>query len=74
MKVNAIPLIEDAESIKIVSTSLHAEKGRAYLWRLRPDLADRLARGREYRVGEITFIKPLAAFIGLRNLVTLRGR
>jgi uncharacterized SAM-binding protein YcdF (DUF218 family) len=71
---NAIPLIEDAESIKVVSNSLHAEKGRAYLWRLRPDLADRLARGDDYRVGEITFIKPLAAFIGLRNLFTLRGR
>jgi len=71
---NAIPLIEDAESIKIVSNSLHAEKGRAYLWRLRPDLADRLARGRDYRLGEMMFIKPIAALIGLRNLVTLRGR
>ncbi|SDH64697.1 DUF218 domain-containing protein [Leifsonia sp. 98AMF] len=71
---NAIPLIEDAESIKVVSNSLHAEKGRAYLWRLRPDLADRLAPGDDYRVGEITFVKPLAAFIGLRNLITLCGK
>ncbi|UAJ77813.1 YdcF family protein [Leifsonia sp. ZF2019] len=71
---NAIPLIEDAESIKVVSNSLHAEKGRAYLWKQRPDLAERLARGSEYRVGEITLIKPLAAVIGLHNLFALHAR
>lgn len=70
---NAIPLIEAAESIKIVSNSLHAEKGRAYLWKLRPDLADRLSRGSDYRFGEITFIKPAAAALGVKNLQALRS-
>jgi hypothetical protein len=65
---NAIPLMEDADSIKIVSNSLHAEKGRAYLWRLRPDLAVRLRRGADYRFGEIIFLKPIAAVMGLREL------
>jgi hypothetical protein len=65
---NAIPLIEDADTIKVVSSSVHAEKGRAYLWRLRPDLASRLRRGEDHRVGEVTFVKPAAAVVGLRNL------
>lgn len=64
----AIPLIEDAESIKIVSNSLHAEKARAYLWQLRPDLGRRLSRGEDYRFGEIALVKPLAALLGLKNL------
>ncbi|MBT2499351.1 YdcF family protein [Agromyces sp. ISL-38] len=65
---NAIPLVEHADTIKIVSNSLHAEKGRAYLWRLRPDLAERLVRARDYRFGELALVKPIAAVIGLRNL------
>lgn len=70
---NAIPLIEDAESIKIVSNSLHAEKGRAYLWKLRPDLGDRLSRGEDYRLGEIIFVKPAAAALGVKNLRAQRS-
>jgi uncharacterized SAM-binding protein YcdF (DUF218 family) len=69
---NAIPLIEEMDSIKIVSNSLHAEKGRAYLWKLRPDLARRLRRAREYRFGEIALVKPIAAARGLLNLARLR--
>ncbi|MBO0898614.1 YdcF family protein [Cellulomonas sp. zg-ZUI222] len=65
---NAIPLIEDAHSIAIVSSSLHAEKARAYLWRQRPDLADRLRRGADHRFGEVTWAKPAAAVLGLWNL------
>ena len=68
---NAIPFIEGVESIKIVSNSLHAEKGRAYLWKLRPDLAARLRRGADYRFGEIALLKPVAAVIGLRELARL---
>ncbi len=68
---NAIPLIEDAESIKIVSNSLHAEKGRLYLRRLRPDLADRLARGQDHRFGELLWAKPFAAILGLHHLRAL---
>ena len=69
---NAVPMIEDADSIKIVSNSLHAEKGRAYLWRLRPDLARRLRRGAEHRFGEILLLKPAATVLGYRGLAGLR--
>ena len=65
---NAIPLIEDADRIKIVSHALHAEKGRAYLAQLRPDLAAKLVPGREYRLGEWTLAKALLAVIGRRDL------
>ncbi len=51
-----------------VSHSLHAEKGREYLWRQRPDLATRLVRGRDYRLGEWVLVKPALAVLGLRNL------
>lgn len=54
---NAIPMIEDAGSIKIVSNSPHAEVAREYLWQQRPDLADRLVRADEQRVGEIVPMK-----------------
>ncbi|WP_437583516.1 YdcF family protein [Paramicrobacterium sp. CJ85] len=64
---NAIPLIEDADRIKIVSDSMHAEFGRAFLRRQRPDLAARLVRGKDYRLGESLFIKPIAALIALRS-------
>jgi DUF218 domain len=70
---NAIPLVEDAGTIAIVSNSLHAEKARAYLWKLRPDLACRLRRGEDHRVGELTLIKPAAAVLGLMNLRRLSG-
>ncbi len=65
---NVIPLVEGADRIKIVSHSLHAEKARAYLWRQRPDLAARLVRGRDYRLGEWLLVKPALAVMGLRNL------
>jgi hypothetical protein len=69
---SAIPLIEDADRIKIVSNSLHAEKGRLYLWQRRPDLAERLVRGADYRFGELILIKPALAASGLRSLRNLR--
>ncbi|WP_211129074.1 YdcF family protein [Sinomonas albida] len=65
---NTIPLIEDADRIKIVSNSLHAEKGRAYLRKLRPDLADRLVQADEYRFGELIWLKPVLAVVGIENL------
>lgn len=63
---NAIRLIEEFDTIKIASNSLHAEKGRAYLWKQRPDLAEQLDRADEYRFGEIIFVKPLTTLIGLK--------
>jgi uncharacterized SAM-binding protein YcdF (DUF218 family) len=65
---NAIPMIEHADRIKIVSNSLHAEKARLYLWQHRPDLAERLVPARDYRFGEMILIKPVMAAIGLRNI------
>lgn len=58
---NAIAIIEHADAIKIVSNSPHAEVGREYLWQQRPDLAERLVRADEHRVGEIVPMKIGAA-------------
>lgn len=58
---NAIPLIEHADAIKIVSNSPHAEVAREYLWQQRPDLAERLVRADEHRFGEIVPMKIGAA-------------
>lgn len=62
---NVIPLLEDADRIKFVSQPAHALKARAYLWRQRPDLAERLVRADDYRPGEWAVGKPLLALYGL---------
>lgn len=62
---NVIPLLEDADRIKIVSQPAHALKARAYVRRQRPDLAERLVRADEYRPGEWLLGKPLLALYGL---------
>lgn len=68
----AIPLLEDASTIKVVSNSPHAELGRVYLWRMRPDLAARLRRSAEHRFGELALLKPVSAVLGLRALASAR--
>jgi uncharacterized SAM-binding protein YcdF (DUF218 family) len=65
---NAIPFIDDADRIKIVSNSLHAEKARWYLWQSRPDLAERLVPAADYRFGELMLVKPALAALGRWNL------
>ncbi|SDW48702.1 DUF218 domain-containing protein [Amycolatopsis xylanica] len=65
---NVVPLIEHADQIKIVSNPLHAQKARLYLRELRPDLAGRLVRAADYRLGEAWPLKPLFALYGLRDL------
>ena len=67
---NVVPLLEDVDRIKIASQPAHALKARAYLRRQRPDLAEKLVRADDYRVGEWTVVKPLLALYGLW---TLRG-
>ncbi|WP_305684382.1 YdcF family protein [Microbacterium sp.] len=62
---NCVPLIEHADTIKIVSNSPHAEVAREYLWAQRPDLAGRLVRGDEHRFGEIVPIKIAATLRAL---------
>lgn len=69
---NVIPLIEHADRIKIVSNPLHALKARLYLRHQRPDLAERLARAADYRLGEAWPLKPFFALHGLRDLARSR--
>jgi hypothetical protein len=66
---NAIPLIEDADTIRIVSDPVHAEEARRYLRAERPELADRLARAADYRLGEVTWMKPLAIAVAVLRRV-----
>ncbi|MFC9792816.1 YdcF family protein [Streptomyces sp. NPDC127584] len=68
---NVIPLLENADQIKIVSQPAHALKARAYLRRRRPDLAAKLVRADDYRPGEWLLVKPLLALYGLRTLRVL---
>lgn len=58
---NAIPMIEHADTIAIVSNAPHAERGREILWRQRPDLAARLVRGAEHRFGATPVMTILGA-------------
>ncbi len=69
---NVIPLIEDVDRVKIVSQPAHALKARAYLRRQRPDLAAKLVRAEDYRVGEWILVKPLLALYGLWALRVLK--
>ncbi|WP_328616790.1 YdcF family protein [Amycolatopsis sp. NBC_00355] len=68
---NVIPLLEDVDRVKIVSQPAHALKARAYLRRQRPDLAERLVRADDYRLGEWMVGKPLLALYGLWTLRNL---
>lgn len=72
--VNVIELISDADRIKIVSNSLHAEQARDELRRLRPDLARRLAPADDYRFGELMVIKPLMVGLVIRRRIKLWRR
>lgn len=59
----AIPLLQDADVIKVASNSLHAWRARRFLARQRPDLAKRLAAADDYRIGEYWWLKtPLAVY------------
>ncbi|MDU0348132.1 YdcF family protein [Actinomyces sp. MRS3W] len=62
------PMIEDAARIIIVSDPVHGLKARLFLHRQRPDLAARLARAQDYRVGEDLMRKPATALLGLIDL------
>jgi uncharacterized SAM-binding protein YcdF (DUF218 family) len=65
---NVIPMLQGVDRIVFASNSVHAEKARLYLWRQRPDLAARLDRADDYRLGELQPLKPVLAWIGTRNL------
>ena len=63
---NVVPALEGADRIKIVSTAAHASRAREMLRSVRPDLAERLVRGREHRTGELTLLKPAMPVIAFR--------
>jgi hypothetical protein len=65
---NSIPLLEGFDRIKVVSNPPHALKARAYLWRQRPELAQKLVRSGDYRFGEHVMLKPILACYGLWTL------
>jgi hypothetical protein len=56
----ALPLVEEADVIKIASDPLHAARARSYLRQMRPDLAARLRPAEDYRVLERWWIKAAA--------------
>lgn len=57
------PLLSDVDVIKIASNSLHAWRGRRFLRRQSPRLADRLVPANDYRFGEYLWMKcPLAIY------------
>ncbi len=70
---NTRTLLEDFDGIAICSNGLHAEKARVYLARQDEHLARRLVRTKCYRLGEMTFVKPVFAAFGLRKLRALRS-
>lgn len=65
---NVLPLIERSDWIAFASNGLHAAKARVYLARQRPDLTSRLVPADDYRLGEMTWMKPLFAAVGLAKL------
>lgn len=65
---NVLPLLEQMDWIAFASNGLHAAKARVYLIRQRPDLGGRLVAADDYRLGEMTWMKPLFAVVGLVKL------
>ncbi|MFC8680859.1 YdcF family protein [Microbacterium ureisolvens] len=64
---HAIALIGAADTIRIASNAPHALVGRECLWEMRPDLAARLARADDDRLGEAPILKVAAAIIATRH-------
>jgi hypothetical protein len=65
-------LVGGVDRIIICSNGLHAAKAREYLRRQDPHLAGLLAPADEYRLGEMTFVKPVFAAVGLWKLIRAR--
>ncbi|HEY0260351.1 MAG TPA: YdcF family protein [Lacisediminihabitans sp.] len=71
---NALPLLETATSIVIASNTFHARRARRYLATQRPDLADRLRRGRDWMPGELAPLKPWLVLYEWRRSRLARGQ
>jgi hypothetical protein len=54
---NSVDSLSAFDTIKIASDGLHAERARAHLWTLRPELGRRLVRAEDYRFGERPVVK-----------------
>ena len=65
-------VVDDVDRIIICSNGLHATKAREYLRRQDPHLAALLAPADEYRLGEMTLVKPVFAAVGLWKLIRAR--
>lgn len=70
----AVPYLEDATQIALVSHPLHAQRARAHLWATRPDLADRLVPAAVNREGTWVVALPLAGLYEVSVRVFLRCR
>jgi len=68
----ARPHLGDVDQIAVCSNGLHAEKARVYLRRQDPQLAALLVPADDYRFGEMIFVKPVLAAVGLWKLRRLR--
>jgi uncharacterized SAM-binding protein YcdF (DUF218 family) len=63
----SLPELEDARTIKIASSPMHAARARSYLLQQRPDLGLRLRKADDYRIGERPLWKlaTVAYYLGL---------
>ncbi|RPE78358.1 uncharacterized SAM-binding protein YcdF (DUF218 family) [Frondihabitans sp. PhB161] len=58
---NTAGLLEAFDTVKVASNSLHAARVRDYLWAQCPEVAHRLVKADDYRLGEIPHLKPVMA-------------
>jgi uncharacterized SAM-binding protein YcdF (DUF218 family) len=70
----SLPMIDSYDAIVIASDPIHAARGRRYLLKQRPDLADRLAPADDYRPGERWWLKAAVAGYELGVAVMARYR
>jgi uncharacterized SAM-binding protein YcdF (DUF218 family) len=70
----SLPRLREATQIKIASNTFHARRARRYLLEQAPELASRLQRADDYRLGELPLIKPLLLAYELIRVVRARRR
>lgn len=62
------------EQLCVVSDPVHAMRGRRYVARQRPELAPRLVRAEDYRVGEHPLLKVLSVAYELERMLWYQRR
>lgn len=70
----SLPLLAQARTIKVASSPMHAARARGLILEQRPELAGRLRKADDYRLGEQPFWKAatVAYYVGLRLHATVR--